>query len=124
MKGGKREGVGRKRGNPNKATASIREAAQQYTETAIQTLVEVMSDETAPHSARVSAANSLLDRGYGRPRQELELKPVIIDPFPEKSELNALRNKRLAEAKERNDRMRAERAELGIDIIGFLSGIT
>ena len=56
---------GREAGTPNKATASIREAAQQYTETAIQTLVEVMSDETAPHAARVAAANSLLDRGHG-----------------------------------------------------------
>jgi hypothetical protein len=57
---------GRAKGTPNKATASIREAAQQYTETAIQTLVEVMSDETAPHAARVAAANSLLDRGHGK----------------------------------------------------------
>jgi hypothetical protein len=64
---------GREAGTPNKATASIREAAQQYTETAIQTLVEVMSDETAPHAARVAAANSLLDRGHGKPRQELDV---------------------------------------------------
>ena len=65
---------GREAGTPNKATASIREAAQQYTETAIQTLVEVMSDETAPHAARVAAANSLLDVGYGKTRLEDETK--------------------------------------------------
>ncbi|MEN9434564.1 MAG: hypothetical protein RLZZ422_2153 [Pseudomonadota bacterium] len=64
---------GRVKGSINKATASIREAAQQYTETALKTLVEVMSDETAPHAARVAAANSLLDRGHGKPRQELDV---------------------------------------------------
>ena len=64
---------GRQAGTPNKATASIREAAQQYTDEALKTLVEVMGDETAPHAARVAAANSLLDRGHGKPRQELDV---------------------------------------------------
>ena len=64
---------GRQAGTPNKATASIREAAQQYTDEALKTLVDVMGDETAPHAARVAAANSLLDRGHGKPRQELDV---------------------------------------------------
>lgn len=59
---------GRQAGTPNKATASIRDAAQQYTEDALRTLVEVMGDETAPHAARAAAANSLLDRGHGKPK--------------------------------------------------------
>ena len=64
---------GRVAGTPNKATASIKEVAQQYTEDALKTLVAVMGDETAPHAARVAAANSLLDRGHGKPRQELDV---------------------------------------------------
>ena len=32
-----------------------------------------MGDETAPPAARVAAANSLLDRGHGKPRQELDV---------------------------------------------------
>ena len=64
---------GRQAGTPNKATASIREAAQQYTDEALKTLVDVMGDETAPPAARVAAANSLLDRGHGKPRQELDV---------------------------------------------------
>ena len=64
---------GRQAGTPNKATASIREAAQQYTDEALKTLVDVMGDETAPHAARVAAANSLLDRGHGKPRQESDV---------------------------------------------------
>ncbi|MDQ5767236.1 hypothetical protein [Thiothrix subterranea] len=31
-----------------------------------------MQDATAPPAARVSAANALLDRAVGKPRQELE----------------------------------------------------
>lgn len=66
-KGGARPGAGRKKGTPNKATASVRDAAREYTHKALLTLAEVMSDPEQPAPARVSAANSLLDRGYGKP---------------------------------------------------------
>lgn len=58
---------GRTKGTPNKVTASIRDAAREYTDNALATLVEVMQDKEAPPSARVSAANAILDRGYGKP---------------------------------------------------------
>ncbi|MCL2657753.1 MAG: hypothetical protein FWD62_10115 [Betaproteobacteria bacterium] len=32
-----------------------------------------MNDENAPQAARISAANALLDRGYGKPQQAVEL---------------------------------------------------
>lgn len=67
-KPGERRG-GRSKGVPNKATASIRDAAREYTTEAILTLAEVMRDEAQPAPARVSAANALLDRGYGKPSQ-------------------------------------------------------
>jgi hypothetical protein len=70
-KPGERRG-GRKKGTPNKATASIREAARQYTQDALDTLASVMSDEKQPAAARVSAANALLDRGYGKPAQPVD----------------------------------------------------
>lgn len=69
--GGKREGAGRPAGSPNKATAKIRDIARQYTEQAIQALVDVLANEREPAAARVSAANSLLDRGYGKPSNVL-----------------------------------------------------
>jgi hypothetical protein len=34
---------------------------------AIKTLVAICKDEKAPQSARVSASQAILDRGYGRP---------------------------------------------------------
>lgn len=62
---GERRG-GRAKGVPNKATASIREIAREYTDQAVKALVGVLTDEKAPHAAIVAAANSILDRGYGK----------------------------------------------------------
>lgn len=69
--GGPKTG-GRKKGTPNKVTASIRDAARAHTADALGTLVAVMGDIQAPAAARVSAANAILDRGYGKPMQALE----------------------------------------------------
>lgn len=64
-KPGERRG-GRKKGTPNKATRNIKEAAREYTEQALQTLVQIaLSGES--EAVRVSAANAILDRGYGKP---------------------------------------------------------
>ncbi|WP_156436080.1 hypothetical protein [Bradyrhizobium pachyrhizi] len=49
--------------------------ARSYTETAIKVLAGIMSSEEAPHAARVAAANSLLDRGWGKPSQPLSGDP-------------------------------------------------
>lgn len=74
--GGKRPGAGRPSGAKSRATIehkrTLSEMAQEHTETAIQTLAEIMQDSEAPPSARVAAVNALLDRGYGKPRQEVD----------------------------------------------------
>lgn len=70
-KGGKREGAGRPKGSLNKATADVKQAAQAFTTDAISTLAEIMRSPEHPAAARVSAANSLLDRGHGKPKQPL-----------------------------------------------------
>lgn len=67
-RGGKREGAGRPKGAPNKANASLREAAREYTEDALGALVKVLK-ETDSDAARVSAAREILDRGFGKASQ-------------------------------------------------------
>ncbi len=62
---------GRKPGTPNKATAKIRDAAQRYTGEALEVLRDVMRTGTS-EQARVAAANSILDRGWGKPTQILD----------------------------------------------------
>lgn len=70
-KPGERRG-GRTKGTPNRATASIRDIARQYTDEAIEALVTVMRDVDAPSAAVIGAANSILDRAYGKPSQMVE----------------------------------------------------
>ena len=60
-----------------KTPTDIRALARQHTALAIRTLVGIASQRTAPHSARVAAATSLLDRGWGKPKQELELNQEV-----------------------------------------------
>ncbi|QLL11715.1 hypothetical protein [Pseudomonas chlororaphis] len=71
--GGKREGAGRPKGQRNKITADIKVIAQAFGEEAVNALVEIMRDGDAPHAARVAATKEILDRGYGKSKQELEL---------------------------------------------------
>jgi len=79
---------GRGKGTPNKATAEIREHAQQYTTEALDGLAQIARDSTSD-AARVAAWNSILDRGHGKVIQSLDLgvdfqitaiERTIIDP--------------------------------------------
>jgi hypothetical protein len=54
-------------GGRPKALHDLQELAREHTEAAIKTLADIMNDVKAPHSARLSAAEALLSRGWGRP---------------------------------------------------------
>jgi hypothetical protein len=64
---------GNPRGRPP-VPPELRELARSHTETAIQTLVDVMKDKKSTGSARVAAACALLDRAHGRPPTEIDLR--------------------------------------------------
>jgi hypothetical protein len=70
--GGARPGAGRQPGVPNKVKREIAEAAQEYSEAALRTLAEVMTNGDSA-AARVAAANSILDRAHGKPAQAMKL---------------------------------------------------
>ncbi len=58
---------GRVKGTPNKATASIRDIAREYTDQAVKALADVLKGgEGIPAAAQVAAAKEILDRGYGK----------------------------------------------------------
>jgi hypothetical protein len=70
-------------GNPGgrpKVLGDVQELARQKSPEAIETLVEIMNNDKAPPAARVAAANSLLDRGYGKPAQPISQTLTKIDP--------------------------------------------
>lgn len=55
----------------SKAPSQIRSLARAHTQTALNVLAGIMRQEEAPSAARVSAAQALLDRGWGKPVQAL-----------------------------------------------------
>ena len=65
--------------------AEVRELARAHTGEAVQTLVSIMTNPKAAPAARVSAANALLDRGYGKPPQHItgEGGPSYVVRLPE-----------------------------------------
>ena len=66
-------------GSTAKQITDVRDAARQHTQAAVETLVSVMQDLKAPHSARVAAANGILDRGYGKAVQHIEAEISVYD---------------------------------------------
>jgi hypothetical protein len=93
---------------------SLASLARKYTEDAITTLATIMKDKGAPASARIRAATEILNRGYGRPPQSIEvLTPSSeIPEFPTPEETYAEVRRRgllpvlelVAEEMEREDR--------------------
>jgi hypothetical protein len=80
-RGGRRPGAGRPKGSkstPQKLL--LAERAREYTETALNVLVQIAKDEKESAGARVSAATALLDRGYGRPWQAPPYEPPAVLP--------------------------------------------
>lgn len=71
-RGGRRPGAGRPLGSPNKVTRTLKELAALHSEDCIAALVE-LRDHAKAEQVRLAAANSLLDRGHGKPRQEIDL---------------------------------------------------
>ena len=80
--GGMREGSGRPAGAANKATSELKlnlsELAREYTNDALDTLIDVMQSSQSD-SARIAAATAILDRGCGRPTQTTSLE--VNAPF-------------------------------------------
>jgi hypothetical protein len=68
--GGARKNAGRKPGAVSKAKRELAEMAKDHAQKALAVLAEIMETGESD-AARVSAANSILDRGYGRPFQAL-----------------------------------------------------
>jgi hypothetical protein len=61
--------------------ATLGELARAHTHTALQVLVDIAQSTGASDGARVSAANAILDRGYGKPPQALEVSGADGEPI-------------------------------------------
>ena len=79
---------------------SLQELARDHTEAAVQTLIDVMVNDQQPAPARVGAANAILDRGWGRPKQEHDVGDNLRDML---AEIIAGRRAKVAELNEAAD---------------------
>ena len=57
------------------SACQLTDLARAQTEKAVAVLVEIMTGKETP-TARIAAANALLDRGWGKPRGEVEAEPA------------------------------------------------
>lgn len=72
-------------GNPGgrpKALKEVEEAAREHSADALETLASIMKDVVAPHAARVSASQAILDRAWGKPKQSGDFN-VSVDTIGE-----------------------------------------
>jgi hypothetical protein len=60
-----------------KAPLEIRSLARKHTHKALKTLVSIMVEPKAPAAARIMAANSLMDRGWGKAAQLVDVQGEI-----------------------------------------------
>lgn len=60
------------------AKKDLRNAAKEYTDEALQTLVTIMRDEFVKPAVRVTAANIVLERGHGKATQYIETKSTEV----------------------------------------------
>jgi hypothetical protein len=62
----------RRRASRARTLTEIRSVARSHTRTAINVLVGIIRSDDATPAARVSAANAILDRGWGKASQPIE----------------------------------------------------
>lgn len=79
----------------NKAATEIKALAKKHSKAAIKVLAAIMNQADGPATARVSAAQALLDRGWGKAAQPVagedgvpvlaKIERVIVDPVEKDS---------------------------------------
>lgn len=76
-RGGARPGAGRKGGRPQLGTRDERIAfgkmCRALTDYCLSGVKKLLEDEECPHTVRLSGYFGLLDRGYGKPAQAMEV---------------------------------------------------
>jgi len=60
-------------GGRPKVPQTVKALAREFTEVSIRRLAAIVNSENATQSAQVQAATALLDRGWGKPLQQLEV---------------------------------------------------
>jgi hypothetical protein len=75
-RGGKREGAGRKPGKPNRPKFDIQAEAEKRAEKALKVFDDIFASKKVSPLTRLSAADKILDRAFGKPVQSTQM----LDP--------------------------------------------
>jgi len=86
-RGGKREGAGKPIGAATILKLTIKERAAALGEDAITVMAEIMNDAEVQPQVRLAACDKLLDRGFGKPKQEMEVSGEL--KYVDKADLEA-----------------------------------
>ena len=65
-------------------STEVKELCKRHTADAVDALVKVMKNEACPPASRVMAANSILDRGWGKPHHTLQTNVSVFDRMSER----------------------------------------
>jgi hypothetical protein len=71
------QGVSGNPGGRPKKNDELIQAARDKTVIALDTLASIMANKQAPAAARVAAAREILDRGWGRPTQDVRVEAEL-----------------------------------------------
>lgn len=72
-----KKGVSPNPGGRPAVVDEVRDLARKFTTEAIESLAHIMRYEKTPAQARVAAAVAILDRGYGKPGQSVDLNANV-----------------------------------------------
>jgi hypothetical protein len=117
FKGKKPPGSGRKKGTLNRVTRTLKQKAAEYGDDALQVLVSIMRNPEESSDTRLRAAREVLDRGYGKPDQYVEVDANVAK-LPPHEVLDGLYRKSLEKAEQRHREVvegRAKRLGLKLD---------
>lgn len=84
------KGVSRNPSGKPKDTEHVRALARENTRVAMNTLISIARDGKAPAAARVSASTVILERGWGKPLQQVEVKRSPLDGLTTEQLVGAL----------------------------------
>ena len=74
---------------------TLTEIARGYTVEAVDCLMQIVRDATAPHAARATASLGILDRGWGRPAQSVTLSGDAENPIAVRTDVSHLTDEEL-----------------------------
>lgn len=88
-------------GNPlgrSKDSYRVSDLAKKHTEEALATLIEICTNTSAPPAARVQASVAILDRGWGKPVQQIDSNEEKVIGFLNLLQLVEMAENRYQEA--------------------------